>query len=92
VTLCSNQPARQFGVVLTGILPSKVTKSKESQEPDPHRLKFNRIEQPVTLFEVGGMVLKPKNPTLAKEARVGHPEVFGGRFLSREVQVSSRTK
>jgi hypothetical protein len=22
-------------------------------------------------------------PTLAKEARVGHPEVFGGRFLSR---------
>jgi hypothetical protein len=29
----STQPAQQFGVGLTGILPSKVTKSKRSQEP-----------------------------------------------------------
>jgi hypothetical protein len=26
------------------------------------RLRLNRIEQAVTFFEVGGMVLKPKDP------------------------------
>jgi hypothetical protein len=33
----------------------------------PHH-RFYRIEQPVTFFEVYGMVLKPKRPTLAKTA------------------------
>jgi hypothetical protein len=33
-----------------------------------HHHRFHRIEQSVTFFEVGGMKLKPKRPTLAKTA------------------------
>jgi hypothetical protein len=39
-------------------------------------LKFDRIEQDVTFFEVGGMVLKPKRPTLAKTPQGGAPSSF----------------
>jgi hypothetical protein len=62
----SIQPAQLFGAVSTGIFSSKVAKSKEARSQHHHR--FHRIEQSVTFFEVGGMVLKPKRPTLAKTA------------------------
>jgi hypothetical protein len=38
------------------------------RKPGAGTTTFHRIEQSVTFFEVGGMVLKPKSPTLAKTA------------------------
>jgi hypothetical protein len=68
------QPTKQFGAVWTGILPGNVAKNEGSREPARHR--FHRIEQSVTFFEVGGMVLKPKRPTLAKTPQSGAPSSF----------------
>jgi hypothetical protein len=45
----------------------KARKPKTGIRSQPHH-RFHRIEQPVTFFEVGGIVLKPKRPTLAKTA------------------------
>jgi hypothetical protein len=70
----SIQPAQLFGAVSTGIFSSKVAKSKEARSQHHHR--FHRIEQSVTFFEVGGMVLKTqKTHPSENRARVGHPQV-----------------
>jgi hypothetical protein len=52
-TALSIQRLQQFGGVSTGILPSQVAKSKEARVRSQHyhRLKFNWIEQRVTLMQ-----------------------------------------
>jgi hypothetical protein len=55
--------AQHFGVVLSGILPGKVAKSKEARSHPYHR--FHLIEQAVTLAEISRSsqpsALSPRN-------------------------------
>jgi hypothetical protein len=89
----STQPAQQLGAVSTGILPSQVARSKEARSQHHHR--FHRLEQSV---EVGGMVLKPKRPTLAKTAlewgtlkfHYARTQRWAARFATSETPVDCK--
>jgi hypothetical protein len=79
----SIQPAQHFGVVFSGILPSKVAKRKECHRAEASSTRFHRIEQDVTWMQEKpeAKKVKPKSKKNQKthpsenRARVGHPQV-----------------